>query len=82
MSGDEDDKAVFAGADVGFKITDNFLVNAEYTWYDVDLNANDINNGADTNTMVNRNESNWMAGNIHSVEHPISSEQSHRIQNK
>ncbi|SJN58957.1 outer membrane protein A [Vibrio ruber DSM 16370] len=50
VSGDEDDEAVFAGAGVGFKVTDNFLVNAEYTWYDVDLNANDINNGADTNT--------------------------------
>ncbi len=50
LHGDEDDTAVFAGAGVGFKITDNLLINAEYSWYDVDLDANKTLNGADTNT--------------------------------
>lgn len=54
VHGDEDDEALFAGAGVGFKVTNNFLVNAEYTWYDVDLDANDALNGADTNTDFNQ----------------------------
>ncbi|MDW2244911.1 hypothetical protein R7039_25720 [Vibrio sp. 1287] len=35
---------------MGFKVTDNFLVNAEYTWYDVELNAENVFDGANTNT--------------------------------
>ncbi|NAX23258.1 porin family protein [Vibrio sp. V39_P1S14PM300] len=50
LSGSEDDQGVFAGAGVGFKVTDNLLVNVEYTWYDVELNAKDVANGADTET--------------------------------
>ncbi|SJL84665.1 porin family protein [Vibrio palustris] len=53
-SGDKDDTAVFAGAGVGFKVTDNFIVNAEYTWYDVDLDVKDVRDGSDTNTDFNQ----------------------------
>ncbi|MDC0612571.1 outer membrane beta-barrel protein, partial [Vibrio sp.] len=45
-----DDEGVFAGAGVGFKVTDNFLVNVEYTWYDADIDADAVSNGADTET--------------------------------
>lgn len=48
--GNKADEGVFAGAGVGFKVTDNFLVNAEYTWYDVELNAENVFDGANTNT--------------------------------
>lgn len=50
VSGSKDDEAVFAGAGVGFKVTDNFVINAEYTWYDVELDANAVADGADTET--------------------------------
>lgn len=52
--GDQNDEAVFAGAGVGFKVTDNLVLNAEYTWYDVDLDASDVQDGKDTNTDFNQ----------------------------
>jgi len=47
-----DDKGVFAGAGVGFKVTENFLLNAQYTWYDTKMDAKDIeqNGTGKTNT--------------------------------
>lgn len=54
FQGKKDDKGVFAGAGVGFKVTDNFLVNAEYMWYDVELNAENVANGANTKTDFNQ----------------------------
>ena len=53
-NGTDSDKAVFAGAGVGFKVTDNLVLNAEYTWYDVDLDASDVRNGEETNTDFNQ----------------------------
>ncbi|RQW63494.1 porin family protein [Vibrio viridaestus] len=50
VNGSRDDEGVFAGAGVGFKVTDNFLVNVEYTWYDADIDADAVSNGADTET--------------------------------
>ncbi|WP_417760522.1 porin family protein [Shewanella sp.] len=50
INGGDDDTGVFAGAGVGFKITENFLINAEYTWYDAEIDAGDVVDGADTST--------------------------------
>ena len=50
LSGNEDDEGVFAGAGVGFKVTDRFLINAEYTWYDAEINLDNVTNGSDTET--------------------------------
>lgn len=50
IDGGDDDTGVFAGAGVGFKITENFLINAEYTWYDAEIDAGDVVDGADTST--------------------------------
>lgn len=54
VNGSDDDTGVFAGAGVGFKVTENFLVNAEYTWYDADIDADAVVNGADTSTDFNQ----------------------------
>lgn len=48
FSGNQDNEGVFVGAGVAFKVTDRFLVNAEYTWYDAEINVGNITNGADT----------------------------------
>ncbi|RPA55662.1 porin family protein [Shewanella vesiculosa] len=50
LSGNKDDEGVFAGAGVGFKVTDRFLINAEYTWYDAEINLDNVTNGSDTET--------------------------------
>ncbi len=50
ISASDDDTGVFAGAGVGFKITENFLINAEYTWYDAEIDAGDVVDGANTST--------------------------------
>ena len=42
VSGSYDDESLFIGAGVAYNITENFLVNAEYTVYDADLDANDL----------------------------------------
>jgi len=41
---------LFAGAGVNFKVTENLLVNAQYTWYDVDLNADNVNSDSEFDT--------------------------------
>jgi OOP family OmpA-OmpF porin len=48
FSGNQDDEGIFAGAGVAFKVTDRFLVNAEYTWYDAEINLRNVTKGADT----------------------------------
>ncbi|QDE30137.1 porin family protein [Shewanella polaris] len=50
FSGNKDDEGVFAGAGVAFKVTDRFLINAEYTWYDAEINLDNVSNGSDTET--------------------------------
>ncbi|WMB73574.1 porin family protein [Shewanella oncorhynchi] len=54
FSGNDDGEGVFAGAGVAFKVTDRFLINAEYTWYDADLNVDSIANGVKTDTDFNQ----------------------------
>ena len=51
-----DDTGVFAGAGVGFKVTENFLLNAQYTWYDVDLDAKSATDSSSTNTNTDFNQ--------------------------
>ncbi|WP_283630374.1 porin family protein [Shewanella baltica] len=50
FSGNKDDEGVFAGAGVAFKVTDRFLINAEYIWYDAGITVENVSNGADTDT--------------------------------
>ncbi|MCT7946201.1 porin family protein [Shewanella septentrionalis] len=50
FSGNKDGEGVFAGAGVAFKVTDRFLINAEYTWYDAGITVENVSNGADTDT--------------------------------
>ena len=35
---------------LAFKVTDRFLINAEYTWYDAGITVENVSNGADTDT--------------------------------
>jgi opacity protein-like surface antigen len=55
-SDSSDDTGVFAGAGVGFKVTDNFLLNAQYTWYDVDLDAKSATDSSSTHTNTDFNQ--------------------------
>lgn len=41
FDGDTDDEALFAGAGLNFKLSEQLLLNAQYTWYDTELNADD-----------------------------------------
>ncbi|MEL0636606.1 MULTISPECIES: porin family protein [Marinomonas] len=50
------DTGVFAGAGVGFKVTNNFLVNAQYTWYDMDLDAKSATDSSSTRTNTDFNQ--------------------------
>ncbi|AZG72217.1 porin family protein [Shewanella livingstonensis] len=50
FSGNKDDEGVFAGAGVAFKVTERFLINAEYNWYDAEINLDNVSNGSDTET--------------------------------
>ncbi len=54
FSGNDDGEGVFAGAGVAFKVTDRFLINAEYTWYDADINVDSVANGGKTDTDFNQ----------------------------
>ena len=54
FSGNDDGEGVFAGAGVAFKVTDRFLINAEYTWYDADINVDNVANGGKTDTDFNQ----------------------------
>jgi opacity protein-like surface antigen len=54
FSGSSDDKSLFAGAGVNFKVTENLLVNAQYTWYDVDLEADKVSSDTKFETDFNQ----------------------------
>ncbi len=54
FSGNDDGEGVFAGAGVAFKVTDRFLINAEYTWYDADIKVDSVANGGKTDTDFNQ----------------------------
>jgi len=41
VSGDYDDESLFVGAGLSYALTQNFIINAEYTVYDTELNANE-----------------------------------------
>ncbi|MGB2064063.1 outer membrane protein A [Marinomonas gallaica] len=57
FKGSSDDEALFAGAGFNFKLSDQLLLNAQYTWYDADLSvdeaADDIEN-TDFDTNFNQ----------------------------
>lgn len=42
VSGSSDDESLFIGAGLSYNFTKNFLINAEYTVYDADLDASDV----------------------------------------
>ncbi len=54
ISGSSDDKSLFAGAGVSFNVTENLLVNAQYTWYDVDINADNVSSDSKFETDFNQ----------------------------
>ena len=50
VSSDYDDESLFVGAGLSYAITKNFLVNAEYTVYDAELDAEEaVDDIDDTN---------------------------------
>mgnify|MGYP000026450138 CR=1 FL=1 len=53
-SGRSDDRSLFAGAGVNFNVTENLLLNAQYTWYDVDLNADNVSSDSKFETDFNQ----------------------------
>ncbi len=57
ISGSYDDESLFIGAGLSYNFTKNFLVNAEYTVYDADLDAGELADNfsdADFNTDLNQ----------------------------
>ena len=54
ITGSSDDESLFAGAGVNFKVTENFLVNAQYTWYDVDLDADNVSSDSHFEADLNQ----------------------------
>jgi len=54
FTGSSNDKSLFAGAGVNFKVTENLLVNAQYTWYDVDLEADNVSSNTKFETDFNQ----------------------------
>lgn len=54
VSGRSDDRSLFAGAGVNFNVTENLLLNAQYTWYDVDLNADNVSSDSKFKTDFNQ----------------------------
>lgn len=50
FSDKQDDEGVFVGAGIAFKVTNRFLISAEYTWYDTGIDIDDLANGTDTET--------------------------------
>jgi opacity protein-like surface antigen len=50
FSDTQDDEGVFVGAGIAFKVTNRFLISAEYTWYDTGIDIDDLANGTDTET--------------------------------
>ncbi|MEG3767574.1 porin family protein [Alteromonas sp. 14N.309.X.WAT.G.H12] len=47
VSGNYDDESLFIGAGLSYNITENFLVNAEYTVYDADMDADTFSDDID-----------------------------------
>ncbi|MGO2356618.1 MAG: porin family protein [Marinomonas foliarum] len=54
IKGSSDDRSLFAGAGVNFNVTENLLLNAQYTWYDVDLNADNVSSDSKFETDFNQ----------------------------
>jgi len=54
FSGSSDDKSLFAGAGVNFNITENLLVTAQYTWYDVDIDTDNVSSDSEFETDFNQ----------------------------
>ena len=47
FKGDTDDEALFAGAGLNFKLSEQLLLNAQYTWYDTSLDADEASEDID-----------------------------------
>lgn len=47
FKGDSDDEALFAGAGLNFKLSEQLLLNAQYTWYDTSLDADKASDDID-----------------------------------
>lgn len=57
FNGSNDDEALFAGAGLNFNLSQNLLLSAQYTWYDVDLNADEAaDSGSDTDFDTDFNQ--------------------------
>lgn len=57
FKGSNDDEALFAGAGLNFNLSQNLLLSAQYTWYDVDLNADEATDGgSDTDFETDFNQ--------------------------
>lgn len=57
VKGSSDDEGLFAGAGFNYKLSEQILLNAQYTWYDLDVNAKQAaNNIEDTDFDTNLNQ--------------------------
>ncbi|MCO4786227.1 porin family protein [Marinomonas atlantica] len=57
FNGSSDDEALFLGAGFNFKLSDQLLLNAQYAWYDANLNADEAaSNIQDTDFDTNFNQ--------------------------
>lgn len=54
ISGSSDDEALFAGAGLNFKLSEQLLLNAQYTWYDAELSVEDVDQDTDFDTNFNQ----------------------------
>jgi opacity protein-like surface antigen len=54
VTGSSDDEALFAGAGLNFKLSEQLLLNAQYTWYDAELSADDLDEDSDFDTNFNQ----------------------------
>ena len=54
VTGNSDDEALFAGAGLNFKLSEQLLLNAQYTWYDAELSADDLDEDSDFDTNFNQ----------------------------
>ena len=54
VNGSSDDEALFAGAGLNFKLSEQLLLSAQYTWYDADLKVSDVDEDTDFDTNFNQ----------------------------
>ncbi|SBS26956.1 Outer membrane protein A precursor [Marinomonas aquimarina] len=54
LTGSSDNEALFAGAGLNFKLSEQLLLNAQYTWYDAELSVDEIDQDSDFDTNFNQ----------------------------